>query len=92
VFQADAPRLIAAIREGVSAADAAQVRAAAHSLRGAAANLGARQLAALCAELECKGGDGSLQDLVDQLEPRFESVCTALRAEVEARTAPDSSP
>jgi CheY-like chemotaxis protein len=94
VFQADAPRLIAAIRDGVTAGDAERVRAAAHSLRGAAANLGARQLAALCFELESKGCTRSLQnapELVDQLEPRFASVCVALRAAVEARAVPDRS-
>jgi signal transduction histidine kinase/CheY-like chemotaxis protein/HPt (histidine-containing phosphotransfer) domain-containing protein len=84
LFRADVPPLVSAMRTAVGEGDAPKLRAAAHSLKGAAANLGARGLARLCAELEKIGRDGSVQGadaLLPQLEPLFKEVCDALDAE-----------
>jgi HPt (histidine-containing phosphotransfer) domain-containing protein len=62
LFLTDLAGRLAAIEDAVSRADAGAVRAASHSLRGSAANLGARPLAALCGRLEADGKSGALAD------------------------------
>jgi HPt (histidine-containing phosphotransfer) domain-containing protein len=85
LFRADAPPLLSAMRTAVAEGNAQKLKAAAHSLKGAAANLGGRTLAALCAELEKIGRDGSVQGteaLLAELEPQFQRVCAMLEAEM----------
>jgi CheY-like chemotaxis protein len=85
LFRADAPPLLSAMRTAVAEGDAQKLKASAHSVKGAAANLGARTLAALCAELEKIGRDGSVQGteaLLAELEPQFQRVCATLEAEM----------
>ena len=84
LFRTDGLPLIHAICDAAANGDAAKLKAAAHSLKGAAGNLGARDLASVCAELERKGGAGVLDGaaaLAAELEPRFEQVCRELEAE-----------
>jgi signal transduction histidine kinase/DNA-binding response OmpR family regulator/HPt (histidine-containing phosphotransfer) domain-containing protein len=85
LFRADAPPLLSAMRTAVAEGNAQKLKASAHSVKGAAANLGARTLAALCAELEKIGRDGSVQGteaLLAELEPQFQRVCATLEAEM----------
>jgi PAS domain S-box-containing protein len=83
LFRSDAPPLVKAICSGVAANDAVKVRAAAHSLKGMAGNLGARQMSVLCGELESKGRAADLQGaepLARELEPLIQRICESLEA------------
>jgi signal transduction histidine kinase/CheY-like chemotaxis protein/HPt (histidine-containing phosphotransfer) domain-containing protein len=87
LFRADFPPALAELRRAVAEGNGARVKSSAHGLKGAAANLGARGLAALCSELEKRGREGKLDDaaaLVNRLQPEYEQVCAALEAEVES--------
>lgn len=71
-FRTDSERAIGAMRRSLATHDAAQFRDAAHSLRSAAANLGALRLAQLTAPLKTwgaddleKGGADALQGIID---------------------------
>jgi HPt (histidine-containing phosphotransfer) domain-containing protein len=52
LFLADALRRMIDMQAAIAATDALALRRAAHALKGSSANLGARQMSALCAELE----------------------------------------
>jgi PAS domain S-box-containing protein len=67
----------------VGTGDSPAVERAAHTLRGASANVGAKPLSAICAELEQRGRAGQLDEaggLVDQFDAEFERVRAALRS------------
>jgi HPt (histidine-containing phosphotransfer) domain-containing protein len=88
LFVDDLPRRLEAIANGIAQADSAAIVAAAHSLKGSAANLGARPLAALCQQLEAAGKAGSLEGaelLLDAI--RTESTVARTRLEQEIRPA-----
>jgi HPt (histidine-containing phosphotransfer) domain-containing protein len=88
LFIDDLPRRLEAIANGIAQADSAATAAAAHSLKGGAANLGARPLAALCEQLEVTGKAGSLEAaelLLDAI--RTESTRARTRLEQEIRPA-----
>ena len=83
LFRDETPPLLAALRAGVGQGQADQVRKAAHTLKSSSANLGAHQMAALCAELEQRGRSGALEGtpaLLAQLEQELERVSQALAA------------
>ncbi len=80
----EAPLLLQAMRQAAIAGDAAALQRAAHTLRGASANLGAIVLAQLCKYLEAKGGAGSTTEVladVLQVEVAYETVKAALQIE-----------
>ncbi|MHC5537348.1 response regulator [Singulisphaera rosea] len=81
LFRSETPPLFQSMREALSRADASKLVASAHSLKGAAASLGAHFLASHCAELEKRGKAGSFED-VDRIlamaERQYEMVCAAL--------------
>jgi CheY-like chemotaxis protein len=84
LFRSEAPPLVEKLKTAVAAADAEQLKAAAHSLKGAAANLGAKALAAVCLELEKLGRAATVQGAAERLpdvEKQLELVCAALEAE-----------
>jgi two-component system sensor histidine kinase/response regulator len=60
LFLDDAPKLLAGVRSGVSAGDAAAVRRAAHGLKGAAGYVGGTGVAAAAQLLETMAADGDL--------------------------------
>jgi HPt (histidine-containing phosphotransfer) domain-containing protein len=60
LYRADYPRLLAEIRGAVGANDAARLRRAAHTLKGAAGTFGAEQVCAEALRLEAMGRDGTL--------------------------------
>ena len=85
VFRDDCTRLVGAIRDAVGSGDAAGLRQAAHTLKGGAANLGARPLAALCALVEKQAREGStegVEEVLAEAGRQVEDVCRALQAEV----------
>lgn len=87
IFLDDAPRRVMAMHDGLAAADTAAIGAAAHALRGSAAVLGARELAARCAQVEAHAAD------VGRVGPVIEEVVGELgRVEVELRRFLAESP
>jgi HPt (histidine-containing phosphotransfer) domain-containing protein len=82
-FLADAPRLLADLRQSLERGDAAGVRLAAHSLKSNGAAFGAQAFADLCKEMEAVGKAGALdgaEHLLTQVEAEYERVKTALMA------------
>ena len=81
LFAAKAPGYIAAIRESLLNGDSSSVRHRAHSLKGAAATLGADRVAALASELAELGKINRLENAdqaMQQLTKEFECLLTAL--------------
>jgi two-component system sensor histidine kinase/response regulator len=84
MFLDDASSRLAALREAVEEGDARAVERVAHTLKGAAGNMGAPRMAAICAELENVGASGDLEraaELLGRLEEEFGRVRPALEAE-----------
>ncbi|HEX5360549.1 MAG TPA: Hpt domain-containing protein [Fluviicoccus sp.] len=73
----DAVLRLQLIRKAFEAGDSDGGRQAAHSLKGASANLGANQLSAMCEKIEhaAKGGGiAACGELIDQVEAEFAQV------------------
>jgi CheY-like chemotaxis protein/HPt (histidine-containing phosphotransfer) domain-containing protein len=78
-FLRDGPKYLAAIRAAQAAADAGELASAAHALKGAAANIGARMLEAVCREAESLARAGTLSgDFVEAAERRLDEAVCAL--------------
>ncbi len=77
-FVEDAPELLRAMRAGLAEGSAEDVRRAAHSLRGLAANFDAEQAMAIAGSIEQICGKGELQLVPPALE-RLEVEVHALR-------------
>jgi HPt (histidine-containing phosphotransfer) domain-containing protein len=72
------------LRDAAAAGDTSTVHQLAHTLRGSAANFGARLLPGLCEQLERRAASGVLngaEELLDAIEAEFERVRAALRLE-----------
>jgi len=81
----EAPQLLQAIHAAAVASDPVALREAAHSLRGASANLGAISLCQLCQALEATANAGSTIGAltkVSQVETEYETVKAALQMEL----------
>jgi two-component system sensor histidine kinase/response regulator len=74
LFQAESPGMLAEIRAAATAGDAARLRRAAHSVKGAVAHFGARHAFDTARRLESLARDGNLTDA--------EAACAALEQEV----------
>ena len=86
LFLEDAPPQLEALRGAVEGGDASSVERVAHALKGSCGNMGAAQMAAICAELQDIGTSGDLTrapQLLGQLEAEFGRVRPALEAEIE---------
>jgi HPt (histidine-containing phosphotransfer) domain-containing protein len=84
VFLQTIPRRLDDLRQAQARLDADSVRALAHSLKGASAQIGARGIADLCVQIEAvvRGGDVSaLGDLLTALEADYAVVSASLREE-----------
>ncbi len=84
LFRAAVPPLLDSMKAAVAAADAQKLKETAHCLKGGAANLGAKAMAALCHELEKKGREGTVEGAaarLPEIEQQFQLVCAALEAE-----------
>lgn len=68
LFASDAPVRLAAVTSALDAGDAEGAGRAAHALKGAAGNIGARDLHAACKTLEDCGRGGQLADSRAALE------------------------
>jgi PAS domain S-box-containing protein len=84
-FQFETPPLLEALRQAIVEGQPEQLKRAAHNLKGSSNNLGARTMAALSAELEAIGKNGTVEqatELVTHLEQEYQRVCQALAAEI----------
>jgi HPt (histidine-containing phosphotransfer) domain-containing protein len=82
-FLADAPQLLADMRQAMERGDAAGLNLAAHSLKSDSAYYGAVTLSSLCRELEMLGKLGRLDmasEKVAQAEAEYERVEASLAA------------
>jgi HPt (histidine-containing phosphotransfer) domain-containing protein len=87
LFLEDSPRLIEDVRAAVAAGDAAGLKRAAHTLKGAAANFGAAPVVAVALELELMGRTGNLSGAAparDRLEVALCALGAALAALAES--------
>ena len=78
----DAQLRLKLIEEGLDTKNYEQVRLAAHSLKGASANIGALILTQLCEQLEhdCKVGQyKNLTEQLDILRGEFSNICDTLQ-------------
>jgi CheY-like chemotaxis protein len=81
LFLAEAIALAHALRQALADGDVDAVRRAAHTLSGASANLGATDLASMCATLATAGIDlAGVGVLLDAVEAELERVRPALSA------------
>ena len=83
------PNYVVQIREAIAANDCEALKLAAHTLKGASANLGALQFADDCHVLEAMGRDETLagaEQSLAKLVKSYEIVKTNLRAELEPIT------
>ena len=81
IFLAEVPGLLAQIRSGVEEKHAEKVERAAHTLKGALLNSGARRACEVARQLEIRGREarlGDLAQLVSRLESEVTQVCRAL--------------
>jgi CheY-like chemotaxis protein len=67
LFVADAPRRLAAIQAAIAAGDAGALSVAAHTLKGAASNIGASALQAVCDRLEADSHQAVPRDAASRL-------------------------
>lgn len=84
-FRRDLPGRLAALERALDDGDEAELKLVAHTLKGAAANIGATAAAALCAELELLQGNRGMRkgpELLTRLEAELALVSDALDREV----------
>ena len=82
-FQSRAPSLMSDLAETVRGADPQAVQRAAHSLKGAASNIGATSLAELCERVENDARTGDLEsapELLSHIETELDQVCHDINA------------
>jgi HPt (histidine-containing phosphotransfer) domain-containing protein len=83
LFNADCPHLRAEIRQAVAAGDAPKLKRAAHTLKGAVSNFGARRTVEAAQRLEALGKQGDLTgagEAAAVLEEELERLLPALAA------------
>jgi HPt (histidine-containing phosphotransfer) domain-containing protein len=86
-YIAQSDKLVRELQLAVLAKDAAAMRQAAHTMKGASANLGAAQVTALSSQLEEIGKKGSLDgavELSERLQAAVVQVKEALKRELES--------
>jgi two-component system sensor histidine kinase/response regulator len=81
-FMLDMPKQLLALSEALSNADSQTARRAAHSIKGAASNVGGAQLRDAARQLEALGEAGKLEE-VQKLLPRLNEHWERFRAESE---------
>jgi HPt (histidine-containing phosphotransfer) domain-containing protein len=90
VYLRDTPLRLAALHEAVARADAGALRGAAHYLKGSSSQIGAVQMAQLCADLEEQARSADLADAAQtlrRLEAAFGRVHAHLQAVAGERSA-----
>ena len=84
VFLQDAPVRMEDARKALDQGDFENLMRAAHILKGSSSSLGAKRLAALCAELEKRAKRGSIEgseEIMARLQTEFNKVCRSLESE-----------
>ncbi len=84
LYLQDTPARVAKMQAALAASDGGALASAAHSLKGSSSNLGARQLANLCMQVEKLAKAGQMADaegLFAALTDEFARVCAVLQAE-----------
>jgi PAS domain S-box-containing protein len=95
IFLADAPKRLAEIRQAIARGDPAALRGAAHTLKGAVSNFGARAAADAAFELQKLGDAGNLaeaQRVLERLETEMKAVRAELRELARGRRTARASP
>ena len=90
MYLTNSPKLLEKLQEAAATGNGELLRASAHTLKSASANLGAKKLAELCQQLEVLGGDDKASEAVATLgivEYEFEAVCNALGRELGDKAA-----
>jgi signal transduction histidine kinase/DNA-binding response OmpR family regulator/HPt (histidine-containing phosphotransfer) domain-containing protein len=86
-----AAELVARLHTALAAGDCDAIRQTAHSLKGSSAQVGAQQLAALCAELEALAAEPATMahalEKSSQLDTTYAAAQTAVRAMLQATHA-----
>ncbi len=75
MLEEEGPGLVEEIAAAAKRGDAPALRRAAHALRGAVANFGARRLGTLCQEIEAGARAGNLSLVASQLGQVREEYC-----------------
>jgi HPt (histidine-containing phosphotransfer) domain-containing protein len=83
VYLRDTPPCLAALHEAVARADAEALRRAAHSLKGSSSQIGAVQVARLCADLEEQASTTALRGAAETLR-RLDDAFGRVRAHLQA--------
>jgi HPt (histidine-containing phosphotransfer) domain-containing protein len=83
VYLRDTPPRLTALHEAVAHADAEALRRAAHSLKGSSSQIGAVQVARLCADLEEQASTTDLTGVVETLR-RLDEAFDRVRAHLQA--------
>ena len=84
-YRTDGASRIADMRAALAAAEAEDLRRAAHTLKSSSASLGANDLAEACREVEAAAREGRLEGLgtnVEAIASQFDGVVAALEARV----------
>ena len=77
LFLGDVPSRINRLRAACTSGDPTEVQRAAHSLKGSAGNIGAKDMLAICRQLDDRGKAGELSGagpLLDSLDHEFARV------------------
>lgn len=88
LYGGDAPRRVAAMRESLAKRNWLSLKREAHSLRGSSGNLGAIQMAVICAEIEgieSENRSQNIEALLSCLERELEQVLRIFFAERQRR-------
>ncbi|MDD5629175.1 MAG: response regulator, partial [Elusimicrobia bacterium] len=91
IFLKDAPKHLEALQGSVAAGDSQRLAKAAHALKGASGNMGARLMHRICRRLEAIGESGTVSGAGDLLEPLQEAFAET-KAVLEAERGKASSP
>jgi len=86
LFLCDTGDLLVKLKERAAEGDVDGMRQVAHSVKGAAANMGAEPLRALCSQMETLSNGGAVQDapaLLTRIESEFAQVSDFLRRYLE---------
>lgn len=85
-FLREAGDRLAAINDAVQRGDTLNLKRAAHGLKGSSGVVGAKSMAALCAELERRAADEQMKDIA-QLAEELQSEFGRVREELDAKLA-----
>lgn len=89
----DAPGRVDKMQQAVSDADSEALSDAAHALKSASANLGAKKLSELCAEAEALGRSGTMTgapELISKISQAYETISTIFEVRIEELSVQDS--